>query len=202
MSNDLPIILGSSSPARAKLLAQIGIVPAQILAADLDETPHKNELPHLLAQRLSRQKGDAIAKLVQNGFIISADTVAVVRRTILPKALSDEEVRYCLRLLSGRRHRIFTGITITKMVDGKVVRQSTKLVTTILKFKRLDEKEISFYVSLQQGLNKAGGYSVQGYAESFIELIRGSFSNIVGLPLTETKNMLLSLGAEIYYTKP
>ncbi len=194
MSENLPIILASQSPARKELLKQIHIVPDQILPADIDETPLPKESPHILAMRLAHDKGAKIAQQISNGYIVSADTVATCSRHILPKAKSKEEIQYCLNMLSGRRHRLYTGLCIIKIHDGKIKQSATKLVTTTLKFKRLSTVEIEYYCQCDEGLNKAGGYSVQGFAASFVTMIQGSFSNIVGLPLTETKNMLISMG--------
>jgi septum formation protein len=130
---------------------------------------------------------------VEEGYIMAADSIVAVGRRTLPKALTSEDVIQCLKLLSGRRHKVYTGVAIFKKHNGILLKRS-RLVETIVKFKSLTDNEIAAYSKLEDGLNKAGGYSIQGYAESFITYISGSFSNVVGLPLFETKNMLVSLG--------
>lgn len=189
----LPLILASASPNRVELLARIGIVPNQILPADIDETEKPQELPRKVAQRLAYDKAHKIASILEEGYIIGADTVAAVGRRILPKALDDQMVRDCLKMLSGRRHRLYTGVTVIKKSKG-MVEERHQIVQTILKFKRLTDHEIEIYVKSSEGINKAGGYAIQGLVQAYIEYIGGSFSNVVGLPLCELKNMLTSLG--------
>ena len=191
---NIPIILASQSPTRKELLKQIHIIPDAIMPAHIDETPLDRELPPRLATRLAHEKGHKIAAQIEHGIIISADTVAACRRIILPKAETIEEVAYCMRTLSGCRHKLHTGVTAIKVVDNHIIQSCTKLVTTTIKFKRLTEQEIKYYSECGEGINKAGGYSVHGYAESFVQMMRGSLSNVAGLPLTETRNMLISLG--------
>lgn len=192
MSN-LPIILASSSPARLELLQRIQIFPSQILSPDIDETELKRELPNFLAERLACAKATKIAHELSEGIIIGADTVSVAGRKILPKALTKEDIRYCLEQVSGRRHRVYTGVCIIKKTAAEIIIRK-RLVCSTVKFKRLTGKEIEFYCSLDEGLNKAGGYTITGYAECFVSYIAGSYSNVKGLPLFETANMLNSLG--------
>lgn len=192
MSN-LPIILASSSPARLELLKRIKIFPDQILTPDIDETELKKELPNFLAMRLAYAKAIKIAQSVDEGIIIAADTVAVAGRKVLPKALTKEDVKYCLEQVSGRRHRVYTGVCIIKKTGSELLTRK-RLVCSTVKFKRLTVKEIEFFCSLDEGLNKAGGYTITGYAECFVSYIAGSYSNVKGLPLFETANMLNSLG--------
>ena len=194
--SQIPLILASESPNRLSLLSKIRITPSKILPANIDETEYKNELPGAVALRLATEKARKVAGEVDCGYIIAADSVAAVGRRILPKALNDEDIKFCLNLLSGKRHRIYTGVTIIKK-ENSILVERQRLVQTILKFKRLTDAEIEFYLSLKEGLQKAGGYSIQGFAESFVEYISGSFSNVVGLPLFEVRNMLISLG---YYS--
>ena len=189
----LPLILASASPNRVSLLSSIGIVPDQIIPADIDETELPHELPREVAVRLACSKARHVASLVENGYIIGADTVAAVGRRILPKALNDDMVRDCMNMLSGKRHRLYTGVTVIhKSSDALVERH--KIVQTVLKFKRMSDAEIEIYVKSGEGLNKAGGYAIQGLVQCYIEYIGGSFSNVVGLPLCELKNMLNSVG--------
>ncbi len=194
MSNNIPVILASQSPARFELLKKIKIFPAQIIPANIDETEYPRELPNNLATRLAREKAEVIAKQISlDAIIIAADTVVARGRKILPKALTKDDVKYCLEILSGRRHRVYTGVCIIKKTSAQLlVRQ--KLVQTIVKFKVLSKQEIEFYCNLDEGINKAGGWAISGYAESFVSGIYGSYSNIMGLPMMETVNMLNSLG--------
>ncbi|MCC8370538.1 MAG: Maf family protein [Janthinobacterium lividum] len=193
-SKNLPIILASQSPARVELLKRIKITPAQIIPADIDETPNLRESPNHLATRLAYEKATKVASQIEDSaIIIAADTVTALGRRILPKASSAEEVRYCLNILSGRRHRVYTGLCIIKKDKDQLVTRQ-KIVQTVLKFKRLSEEELNFYCSLDEGIDKAGGCKISGYAEAFISFISGSYSNVMGLPLFETVNSLNSLG--------
>ncbi len=191
----LPIILASASPARLQLLKQIGIVPDQVLPADIDETELPGELPNKLAERLSIEKAEAIAAKVECGIIIGSDTVPVIGRTPMRKAKNADDVRASLLLLSHRRHRLYSGVcVIEKKKDGSM-RKMSRVVKSILKFKKISDAEIEYYCASGEGIGKAGGYSVGGYAGSFVAYMSGSFSNVVGLPLCETMNMLYSAGA-------
>ncbi|HJD55273.1 MAG TPA: Maf family nucleotide pyrophosphatase [Rickettsia endosymbiont of Pyrocoelia pectoralis] len=188
------IILASQSPARIELLKRIKITPTQIIPADIDETPNLRELPNHLVTRLAYEKAAKVASQIENSaIIIAADTVAAVGRRILPKATTAEEVRYCMEMLSGRRHRVYTGLCIIKKDKEQLVTRQ-KIIQTIIKFKKLSSEEINFYCLLDEGLDKAGGCKISGYAEAFISFISGSYSNVMGLPLFETVNMLNSLG--------
>jgi septum formation protein len=190
---NIPLILASSSPRRLELLSRIGIIPNQILPADIDESEQKQELPRNLVSRLAKAKAEKIASEVDKAYIIGADTVTALGRRILPKALNDDDVRFCLNLLSGKRHQVYTGITIIKK-NGSETLERNRLVQSIVRFKRITDQEIELYVQSKEGINKAGGCSIQGLVESFIPFISGSHSNILGLPLFETRNMLISLG--------
>lgn len=196
MSN-LSIILASQSPTRLELIKNICIIPDQIIPAHIDESEQKGELPGKVAFRLAYQKAIAVVDKIENSkndiLIIAADSVVAKGRRTLPKASTKEEVRYCLEMLSQRRHKVYTGICIIKRSNNEQQIRK-KLVQTIVKFKKLSSKEIDFYCDIGEGIDKAGGYSILGYAESFVEFISGSFSNVRGLPLFETKNMLDSLG--------
>lgn len=189
----LPLILASASPNRLDLLSKIGIVPDQIIPADVDETELARELPRNVSIRLAHAKAMKVSEMIDNGYIIGADTVAAIGRRILPKATSDAMVRDCLNLISGRRHRLYTAVTVIKKTSS-TLEQRHRLVQTVLKFKRLTNQEIEHYVLSGEGLNKAGGYAIQGLVQSYVEYIGGSFSNVVGLPLFELRNMLNSLG--------
>lgn len=193
MSLNIPLILASASPNRVELLSKISIIPNQIIPADIDETEFPKELPREVAARLAYEKAMKVASSIEEGYVIGADTVAAVGRRILPKALDDDMVRFCLKMLSGRRHRLYTGVTVIKKSAG-VLLERHKIVHTIVKFKNLTNNEIESYIKSGEGINKAGGYAIQGFVQGYIEYIIGSVSNVVGLPLYELRNMLISLG--------
>ncbi len=178
-------ILASASPRRLALLAQIGISPESIEPADIDETPAKTELPMPYAERMARQKAEAVAARKPGAVVLAADTVVCCGRRILPKAEDEATARQCLNLLSGRRHRVITAMALAK---GQEVR--IKSVMTVVRFKRLSKAEIDAYIASREWHGKAGGYAIQGLAAAFIPSINGSYSNVVGLPLTEVKLML------------
>ncbi len=184
----LSLVLASASPRRVDLLAQIGITPAAIRPADVDETPLKDEKPRELAARLALAKGQAIAQ--PGCFTLSADTVVGVGRRILPKADTEAQARRCLALMSGRRHRVYGGVALIRP-DGGVLQ---RLVTTDVRFKRLEDGEVSAYIASGEWQGKAGGYAIQGRAATFVAWIGGSYSNVVGLPLHETAGMLRGAG--------
>ncbi len=184
------LVLASASPRRLELLRQIGLVPDLVEAADLDETPLRDESPRRLARRLARSKAEAIFARHPDAFILGADTVVVLGRRIQPKAESDLEVRTCLERLSGRAHAVLTAVTVL----GPDGRHGERLVETHLKLKRLTETEINAYVESGEGLGKAGGYGIQGRAGGFVTTLQGSYSAVVGLPLYETQSLLYGLG--------
>jgi septum formation protein len=184
------LILASSSARRLELLKQIGIVPDQVVAPACDETPIKDELPATLAQRLAILKAETVAKKHTNSFVLAGDSVVACGRRILPKCADNEEVKRCLTLLSGRRHRVYGGICVISPKSEK----TSRLVQSAVTFKRLTDEEIDAYVKTGEGVDKAGGYALQGRAASFIRFISGSSSNIIGLPLFEAAQMLHGLG--------
>ena len=187
-----PLVLASESPRRIALLAQAGITPDAVLPAAIDETVLKGESPRVHAQRLAAEK----ARKVQsewNGkpaFILAADTVVAVGRRILPKARDDEEVRACLKLLSGRRHQVITAVALVTP-DGKLRLRVAQTRVSLLK---LSQAQIQIYVESREGVGKAGGYAIQGRAETLIKEISGSYSNVVGLPLALTVGLLAGCG--------
>lgn len=189
MVNHAPLILASASPRRLDLLKQIGVVPAQVIPADIDETPLKNELPRALALRLSQEKCAAIPS-VDGHFILAADTVVAVGRRILPKGETVEDATHCLDLLSGRSHRVITGFTL-RLPDGKI---KSRLVSTRVTFKHMTPAEKTNYIASREWHGKAGAYGIQGLAAGFVSGINGSYSNIVGLPLYEFRAMLSGVG--------
>ncbi len=186
-----PFILASSSPRRLELLAWIGIVPDRVVAPDIDETPLVREKPRDLAARLALQKMDAVAQGHEGAFILAADTVVGVGRRILPKAESEADVRTCLNLLQGQRHRVYTGVSLCAP-DGRVLRRLSE--STVL-FRRLSEADITAYVASGEGIGKAGGYQIQGRAAALVRFLSGSYTGIVGLPLFELSQMLQSVSS-------
>ena len=181
-----PFVLASASPRRLDLLRQVGLEPAEIDPADIDETPAPRELPRAYALRMARAKLAAVAARHPGAVVLAADSVVVCGRRILPKAESEQEARACLERLSGRRHRVLGGIAAGGS-DG-VVR--TRLVETAVRFKRLEAAEIDDYLRCGEWRGKAGGYAIQGRAARFVAFLSGSYSNVVGLPLFETVGLL------------
>ena len=186
------LILASSSPRRLQLLRQLGIEPSRIEKPDIDETPGDREGPRACALRLAIGKRDAVvARLcADDGFVLAADTVVACGRRILPKTEHRDEAARCLRLLSGRRHRVYTGVAITAP-DG---RSNARVVTTVVQFKRLGSEWLMHYLDGGEWQGKAGGYAIQGQAEAFVMSINGSYSNVVGLPLQACADLLTGLG--------
>jgi len=185
-----PLVLASASPRRAELLLQIGLSPDVIDPADVDESPGRKELPAHYAMRMAAAKADAVAARRPQSFVLGADTVVACGRRILPKADCRQSAAACLTMLSGRRHRVIGGVCVIAP-DG---RRATRLVTSHVKFKRLQASEIDAYLAGGEWEGKAGGYAIQGRAARFIAWISGSYSNVVGLPLYETCSMLKGLG--------
>jgi len=184
------LVLASASPRRLELLAQIGIVPDEIDPAALDETPAKGELPAEHAARLADGKAAAIRARYPDAVILAADTVVALGRRILPKAEDAATARRCLEKLSGRRHRVIGGLAVIGPGDSS----RRRLVVTTVKFKRLSAAEIESYIASGEWRGKAGGYAIQGRAAALIPWINGSYSNVVGLPLFETAQLLRAAG--------
>jgi len=179
----MKLVLASASPRRLTLLAQIGITPDEVRAAEIDETPLKGETPRLHALRLARSKAEAVS--ADGALVLAADTVVAVGRRILPKAETEQQARDCLALLSGRTHRVYTGVALKRA--GAV---STRLGEARVSFKVLSAHEIDAYIASGEWQGKAGGYAIQGLAARYITNIIGSYSAIVGLPLFETANLI------------
>ena len=186
------LVLASGSPRRLALINQAGIEPEALRPADLDETPLRGELPRACANRLARAKADAALEIVRmddeltGAYILSADTVVAVGRRILPKAELLDQAAQCLRLLSGRNHRVHSAVCL--VTPNEAYRQ--RLIETRVRFKRLSEEDIQSYIGSGEWRGKAGGYAVQGIAGSFVVKMVGSYSNIVGLPLYESMTLL------------
>ena len=185
------LILASASPRRRDLLARLGIEPARVAPADIDETPLKGELPRAYATRMALEKAAAAAD--DSAHVLAGDTVVAVGRRILPKAEDEATARQCLNLLSGRRHRVLSAIAL-RAPDG-ALRQ--RISETVVRFKRLTPAEIDAYLASGEWHGKAGGYAIQGLAEGLIVWIQGSHSGVVGLPLYETRTLLASSGFDV-----
>jgi septum formation protein len=195
------LVLASGSPRRLALINQAGIEPEALRPADLDETPLRGELPRACANRLARAKADAALEMVRvdeelkGAYILSADTVVAVGRRILPKAELLDQAGQCLRLLSGRNHRVHSAVCL--VTPNESFRQ--RLVETRVRFKRLSDEDIEAYLASGEWRGKAGGYAVQGIAGSFVVKIVGSYTNVVGLPLYETTTLLAGEGYPIRF---
>ena len=187
------LILASASPRRLDLLARIGVTPDAVIAADIDESVPRGELPRQHALRLAREKADAVARQQPDALVLAADTVVAVGRRILPKVEDEATLRACMKLVSGRRHRVLTGVALA--VPGNGIRE--RLVETTIAMKRLSDEEIDHYAGHGEWRGKAGGYALQGYGEVYVRHIGGSYSNVVGLPLAETRMLLKSAGYSI-----
>mgnify|MGYP005738872847 FL=1 len=187
-----PLVLASASPRRRELLKQIGIIPARIISCDIDETPRRGELPAPYARRMACEKATAAQSLspLTGAAILAGDTVVACGRTIFPKTETADAARDCLESLSGRRHRVHGGIALLRP-DGKMV---SRLVTSIVTFKRLSAEDIAQYIDSNDWQDKAGGYAIQGRAAAHIRHISGSYSNIVGLSLFDVSALLAGNG--------
>jgi septum formation protein len=185
---DHRLVLASASPRRAALLAQIGITPERVVPSEIEETPEPHELPRAHALRLARAKAAAVT--APGCFVLAADTVVSAGRRIMPKAATLAEARACLTLLSGRRHRVLTAVVLRKP-DGRV---AERVVESTVAFARLTREQLADYLASGEWEGKAGGYAIQGRAAAFIRFLSGSYSNVVGLPLFETAQLLRGAG--------
>ena len=183
------LILASSSPRRRDLLAQIGVIPDDIRSPDIDEVPRKGELPRPYAERMASEKALAVPRS-QDEVILAGDTTVAVGRRILPQAASEADVARFLRLLSGRRHRVYSCISV---IDASGT-QRTRCAASQVRFKQLSDEEIAAYAAGGEGIGKAGGYAIQGRAAGLIDFLSGSHSGVVGLPLFETRALLKAAG--------
>ncbi len=201
MSEPKKLVLASASPRRVELLQQAGIEPDRLIPAEIDETPERAEHPRSLAKRLAQTKAEtALGRLKRDGqeqssFILAADTVVAVGRRILPKTEIAEEASDCLRLLSGRAHRVYTGICLLTPA-GK---RRHRVAETRVRFKRLSREELESYLASGEWRGKAGGYAIQGLAGTFVVKLVGSYTNVVGLPLYETVNLLTADGYRVHF---
>ena len=186
----MKLVLASASPRRLDLLARIGVTPDAVDPSHIDESIPPGELPRVHASRLAAEKAAAVATRYPDDLVLAADTVVAVGRRILPKVEDQETLRRCMALLSGRRHRVLTGVALALPGGGT----RGKLVETMIAMKRLSAEEVDFYAGLGEWRGKAGGYALQGYGEVYVRHIAGSYSNVVGLPLAETRHLLKNAG--------
>ena len=183
------LVLASASPRRLDLLARIGVIPDEVIPAEIDETPRRGELPPVYAARMAAEKAAAVGA-APGALILAADTVVAAGRRILPKTETSEEARAALTLLSGRRHRVYSAVTLLDRAGAA----RHRLSMTMVAFKRLSADELDDYLAAGEWRGKAGGYAIQGRAEALIRQISGSHSGVVGLPLFETRALLRSAG--------
>jgi septum formation protein len=189
------LVLASTSPRRRDLLARIGVVPSRIDAPDIDEDPLPGELPRPYVLRIAMGKAHAVAR-AEDEVILAGDTTIAVGRRILGKPEDEADLRRMLALLSGRRHHCLSAVCLIGL-DGTA---RTRISDTVVAFKRLTPQEIDWYVASGEGMGKAGGYAIQGKAEGFVKFLSGSHSGVVGLPVFETRALLLSAGVPIAST--
>jgi septum formation protein len=201
MSDRPRLVLASASARRLQLLAQVAIEPDKLLPAEIDEVPLRKELPRAYARRMAQTKAevarhhaDRFPELSGGAYILAADTVVAVGRRILPKPALTDEAATCLRLLSGRGHRVYSGICLITPRG----RKRTRIVETRMRFKRLSREEIDTYLASGEWEGKAGGYAIQGRAGAFVARLVGSYTNVVGLPLYETMALLMGEGYPAY----
>ena len=184
------LILASSSPQRLSLLKTIGIKPDKVVPANIKEIPDKKEKPKDFVIRMSKEKAFDVAKENSNSFILSGDTIVAAGRRIIGKPSDRKEAKEILSLLSGRRHRVLSAFTLIK----PDLKEITKLVTSIVKFSRLSENDLNEYLDTEEWRGKAGGYAIQSRASSFVPWISGSYTGVMGFPINEVKNVLISSG--------
>ena len=189
-TKNLKFILGSSSPRRLELLKQINFYPNEIFKPEINENPQIKELPILYVKRMAKEKMEVAKKKFPNDLILTADTIVYVGRRIIDKTNEQSKAIKFLELLSGRRHRVSTAFNL--YCKDKI--DSSRVVTSIVKMKRLTKNEINSYIKTNEWKGKAGAYGIQGSAEKFIQFISGSYTNIVGLPLNQVYGSLNSIG--------
>jgi septum formation protein len=186
----VPLVLASASPRRLDLLARIGVVPTKVDPADIDESAMPGEVPRVHVARLAAEKARVVAARHADTVVLAADTVVAAGRRILPKAETEAEAKKCLTLLSGRRHHVLTAVTV---IDAAGTMRH-RLSDTIVTFKPLSAAEIDAYLQTGEWQGKAGGYAIQGRAEAFVRFLAGTHSGVVGLPLFETRGLLIAAG--------
>ena len=187
---NINLILASSSPQRLKLLKQIGIVPDKVVPAKIEEKPSKSEKPRDFVIRMSKEKSLNVSNQYKDSYVLSGDTIVAIGRRIIGKPSNKAEAENYLKLLSGRRHRVLSAVTLITP-DNK---EMTKVTVTRVKFSRLNKNDLLEYIETNEWKGRAGGYAIQGKASAFIPWINGSYTGIVGFPVNEVKNLLSSSG--------
>ncbi len=186
------LVLGSSSPRRLEILKQVGMRPDEVIAPNVDESIQKNEKPEKYVKRIALEKNLSIDRSKQD-YILSADTIVVLGTKVLGKPVNIDQAKNHIERLSGRRHRVFSTVVVSHMGITRF-----KTVSTIVKFKQVSHEELNFYLSYDDWKGKAGGYAIQGLAARFVKQINGSYSNVMGLPVLETVNLLSGLGYKVF----
>jgi septum formation protein len=195
------LVLASASPRRLALLAQIGVEPDAVIPADIEETPQRSDSPRALVQRLALEKADIASGMARKredlgpALVLAADTVVCVGRRILPKCEISDEADACLRLLSGRAHRVYTGLALVTPSGAR----RHRVIETRVRFKRLSREDLSAYLASGEWRGKAGGYAIQGFAAAFVVRLIGSYTSVVGLPLSETAALLAGEGYPLHH---
>lgn len=190
----MKFILASSSPRRKDLLEQIGIVADVIDAPDVDETWNKGEVPREYVKRITAAKVAVVAEKYDDGFVLAGDTIVAIGRRVIGKAEDRAGAKRDLSLMSGRKHTVVSGVAVVKKVAGEIVAQSLKIVETQVRFKRMSDAELEWYLDQDEWRGKSGSFTLMGAGAAFIEEIRGSHTNVIGLPLCETRNILVGMG--------
>lgn len=202
MTHEFQLVLASSSPQRIKILQSINIIPNLIIAPQIDETPLRYEKPDGLALRLAEAKAAKVAlEYKGNAFILAADTIIGTKARIFEKATNENEVKQYLEFFSGRKIYIKTAIAVIKVINGSIAKTATKLVTSSVKFKRLNPLELKHYLAIGKGINTSGGFAIEGFGETLVQNITGSYSGIIGLPIAETCRLLEGLGYDTIKSK-
>ncbi len=198
MHKEFQLILASSSKRRLALLHSVSIIPDQIIAPEIDESPLRNEKSDRLVSRLAQGKATKVAlSHKDNAFILSADTIVGTKARVFEKAEDNETIKKHLEFFSGRKIYIKTAVSVIKVENGSITKTATKLVTSVIKLKRLSKQELEYYIETGNGIGCAGGLCIQGYGEALVQNITGSYSGTIGLPLLETINLLKGLGYDV-----
>jgi septum formation protein len=194
INKSLPLVLASASPSRLSLLKNSGFKVDKVITVDIDESSIDKENPKHYVLRVTRDKMKAAALMVKNAIVITADTTTVCGGKIFHKTNDDQMLRYYCKLSSGRRHTVYTAVCCAKILDGKIVTIKEKIACSMVQFRKLTEAEIEHFIHSQEGRGKSGGYSILGIASRYIKFMRGTHSNVAGLPMYETTQLLKAVG--------
>lgn len=197
----LPLVLGSGSKSRISLLTNAGLVVDKIIVADINEDCLPKEKPRHYALRVARDKLDAIAKLTDDAFVITADTTTVCRGQILHKTDDDNLIRKYWQMTSGKRHKVYTGVCCAQIINNEIVQIKSKVVASIVQFGPITDAEIEHFVASGEGRGKSGACTLGGISSRYVKFISGSFSNVVGLPIYDTALLLKAIGYNMLKTR-